>query len=165
MSLNLDYRFKNAEFQKFLTRMIICIEYAMANRVVVHYLNGELEKGYTTDFQPDKDVFHLVIAEAEREMTIPIKIDNLKAVFFVKEFKGVGGTGHVDKITFEDIKDQQLSGKKVRVEFNDGEVICGFTLGYSPQRRGFFFTPLDTESNNERIFAVLKAVKDIKFYD
>ena len=141
------------------------IKYPMPNRVVVHYLNGEIEKGYTTDFHPDKEVFHLVIAEADREMLIPIKVDNLKAVFFVKELKGMGGAGHVDKITFEDIKDQQLRGKKARVEFNDGEVICGFTLGYSPLRRGFFFTPLDTESNNERIFAVLKAVKDIKFND
>ena len=38
-------------------------------------------------------------------------------------------------------------------------------MGYSPQRRGFFFSPIDPESNNERIFAILSAVKDISFYD
>ena len=148
-----------------MTCMIFYIEYSMPNRVVVHYLNGNIEKGYTTDFRPDKEVFHLVIAEEERELSIPIKIANLKAVFFVKELKGLGGARQVVKKTFEDVKDQKLHGKKVRVEFTDGEVIYGLTMGYSPERRGFFFSPIDPESNNERIFVVLSSVKDIKFYE
>ncbi|MBA7544798.1 hypothetical protein ES705_37159 [subsurface metagenome] len=58
-----------------------------------------------------------------------------------------------------------MIGRKVKVEFTDGEVLFGITLGYSANRRGFFFTPIDPESNNERIFAIINAVKDITFYE
>lgn len=137
----------------------------MPNKVVVHYLDHRIERGYTSDFKPDKTIFHLVVKEGEKEKSIPVKISNLKAVFFVKELTGKSRTRPVEKKTFEDIKDQNLVGRKVKVEFIDGEVLYGLTMGYSPQRQGFFFTPIDPESNNERIFAVLNAVKDITFYD
>ncbi len=137
----------------------------MPNKVVVHYLDHRVERGYTTDFKPDKSIFHLVVKEEGREKSIPVKIENLKAVFFVKELMGKSRSRPVVKKTFEDIKDKNIVGKKVKVEFIDGEVLYGLTMGYSPQRQGFFFIPIDSESNNERIFAVLKAVKDITFYD
>lgn len=138
----------------------------MPNRVVVRYLDGRIERGYTTDFQPGKDVFHLVVKNEEGEdKSLAVKMANLKAVFFVKELHGMDKSRPVIKRHFDDIKDQKLIGKKVRVEFVDGEVLNGLTLGYSPQRRGFFFSPIDPESNNERIFALLSAIKDITFYD
>lgn len=135
----------------------------MANKVVVHYKDGKVERGHTTDFRPDKEVFHLVVTEENEKKSLLVEIAYLKAVFFVKELEGMSRTRHADKKTFEDVKDQKLIGKKVKVEFTDGEVICGLTLGYSPRRQGFFFTPIDPESNNERIFAVLTAVKEITF--
>lgn len=137
----------------------------MPNRVVIRYLDGRIERGYTTDFQPHKEVFHLTVKGEKEDKSIPVKMANLKAVFFVKELHGMNKDRPVVKRTFEDVKDQKLIGKKVKVEFIDGEVLQGLTLGYSPQRRGFFFTPIDSESNNERIFAVLSAVKDITFHD
>lgn len=137
----------------------------MVNKIVIHYLDGRLERGYTTDFQPHKEVFHLIVKENEKEKSLPVKMTNLKAVFFVKQLMGKTRTRPVVKKTFEEFKDKSLVGKKVKVEFNDGEVLYGLTVGYSPQRRGFFFTPIDPESNNERIFAILSAVKDITFYD
>jgi len=136
----------------------------MPNKVVIHYLNGNVERGYTTDFQPNKEVFHLVVKD-NGEKSILVKILNLKAVFFVKKLNGLSKTRFKTKRSFEEIKDKKLIGKKVRVEFTDGEILCGLTLGYSADRRGFFFTPIDTEGNNERIFAVLNAVKDITFYE
>jgi hypothetical protein len=136
----------------------------MPNKVVVHYLDGKVERGYTTDFQPNKEVFHLVVKD-NGEKSILVKILNLKAVFFVKKLKGLSKTRSKTKRSFEEIKDKNLIGKKVRVKFTDGEILCGLTLGYSADRRGFFFTPIDTEGNNERIFAVLNAVKDITFYE
>ena len=137
----------------------------MANRVVVHYANGKIERGYTSDFQPGKDVFHLVIKDEDKETSIPITMSDLKAVFFVKDLRGRGRASSQEKKDFEDLKDEKLLGKKVKVEFNDGEIICGLTLGYSPKRKGFFFTPIEKESNNERIFAVLSFVKRITFYE
>ena len=137
----------------------------MPNKVVVRYLDGEVKRGYTTDFQPGKDVFHLVVKEDGGDRSIAVKMAALKAVFFLKELGGLDKSRPVVKRTFDQVKDQKLIGKKVKVEFVDGEVLYGLTLGYSPQRRGFFFTPIDPESNNERIFAVLSAVKDIRFYE
>jgi hypothetical protein len=137
----------------------------MPNKVVVRYLDGRIERGYTADFQPGKEVFHLVVREDGLEKSMPIRMSNLKAVFFVKELHGMDKSRPVVKRTFSEIGDKKLIGKKVKVEFTDGEVLNGLTLGYSPLRRGFFFTPIDPESNNERIFAVMTAVKDITFHD
>ncbi len=137
----------------------------MPNKVVVRYLDGHIDRGYTTDFMPHKDIFHIVVEEDKDHKAIPVKMSNLKAVFFVKELGGKNRQRPVAKKSFEDIKDKKLIGRKVKVTFLDGEELFGLTLGYSPQRRGFFFTPIDPESNNERVFAVLSAVKDISFYD
>lgn len=139
----------------------------MPNRVVIRFLDGRIERGYTADFQPHKEIFHLVAKgeSAQQGKSLAIRMANLKAVFFVKELHGMDKERPVVKRSFTDLKDQKLLGKKVEVEFTDGEVLSGITLGYSPQRRGFFFTPIDPESNNERIFAVLSAVKEIKFHD
>jgi len=137
----------------------------MPNKVVIHYVDGKVERGYTTDFQPNKTAFHLIVKETVKDRSLLVKLDELKAVFFVKELMGKNRHRPVVKKTFEEFKDKTLIGRKVKVEFNDGEVLYGLTLGYSAQRRGFFFTPLDPESNNERIFAILSAVKDITFYE
>lgn len=139
----------------------------MPNRVVVRFLDGRIERGYTTDFQPHKEVFHLVSKGegTQQGKSLAIRMANLKAVFFVKELHGLDKDRPVVKREFTELKDKKLIGKKVQVEFVDGEVLNGITLGYSPQRRGFFFTPIDPESNNERIFAVLSAVKEISFHE
>ena len=139
----------------------------MPNKIVIRFLDGRIERGYTADFQPHKEIFHLVVKgeDTQQGKSLAIRMANLKAVFFVKELHGMDKERPVVKRSFTDLKDQKLLGKKVEVEFTDGEILSGITLGYSPQRRGFFFTPIDPESNNERIFAVLSAVKEIKFHD
>lgn len=136
----------------------------MPNKVVIHYLDGNVERGYTTDFQSNKEIFHLIV-EDNGEKSLPVKIINLKAVFFVKNLKGLNKTRVKVKRSFEEIKDKKSIGRKVKIEFTDGEVLFGLTLGYSANRRGFFFTPIDPESNNERIFAIINAIKDITFYE
>jgi len=137
----------------------------MPNKIVARFIDGRLERGYTTDFLPHREVFHIVSKEEGKNKTTAIKMSELKAVFFVKELEGMDKDRPVIKRDFEDVGDKKLIGKKVKVIFNDGEELLGLTLGYSPQRRGFFFTPIDPESNNERIFAVLTAVKGIEFYE
>ncbi|RKX71705.1 hypothetical protein DRP53_00535 [candidate division WOR-3 bacterium] len=137
----------------------------MINRVVARYLNGRTIRGYTTDFRPDAEVFHLVAKEKGEDKSYTIVLDELKAVFFVKQLEGMDPRRPVVKRDFDEVKDKRLVGKKVKVVFKDGEELRGTTLGYSPKRKGFFFTPIDPESNNERIFAILSAVKDITFYD
>ena len=111
-------------------------------------------KGNTSDFFPNKVCFHLNCMDAK---IVKIDIETLKAVFFVKDFEG--NKDYQKK--YEDTI--HGSGRKIEVKFTDGESITGYVLGYSPDRHGFFITPADLGSNNERIFVVRSATKSIKF--
>jgi hypothetical protein len=55
-----------------------------------------------------------------------------------------------------------LRGLKIKLEFSDGEVIRGFSLGFSKERKGFYITPIDPQSNNERIYVIADALRDVK---
>ena len=81
----------------------------------------------------------------------------MKAIFFVKDSDGDESR--------EDKYDDDITGggRKIKVEFSDGEVVIGYTLSYSPDRHGFFMTPADLKGNNERIFVIKSATKNVKF--
>ena len=85
----------------------------MPNRVVIRFLDGRIERGYTADFQPHKEIFHLVVKGEGQDRSLAIKMANLKAVFFVKELHGMDKERPVVKRSFTDLKDQKLLGKKV----------------------------------------------------
>ena len=124
------------------------------NKVVVRFKDGSIKKGNTSDFFPNKAQFHLNHLNGTIE---DVDVEELKAVFFVKDFKG--NKDHEKK--YEDTV--HGAGRKIQVDFFDGESIVGFVLGYSPDRQGFFLTPGDLSGNNERIFVVKSATKQIKF--
>ncbi len=129
------------------------------NQVVVHFRDGNLQKGYTHDFTPLKESFHLTLEDGSGEIK-EIEISQLKAIFFVKTFDG--DHAYVEKKFFEQVDESRFRGLKMRVVFNDGEIIRGISLGYSEDKRGFFLLPVDPECNNDRIFIVSEACKDIK---
>lgn len=129
------------------------------NQVVVHFRDGNLQKGYTHDFTPLKESFHLTLEDGSGEIK-EIEISQLKAIFFVKTFDG--DNSYVEKKFFEQVDESRFRGLKMRVVFNDGEIIRGISLGYSEDKRGFFLLPVDPECNNDRIFIVSEACKDIK---
>ena len=131
------------------------------NKVVAHFTNGKLLKGYTHDFTPVRDIFHLTSQIKEDFGTIhEVKISDLKAIFFVKTWKG--HLTYQEKKRFEEIDTSHLRGMKIKVVFKDGEIIRGVSLGYSKTKRGFFIIPLDPQSNNERIYAITAAVLEVK---
>jgi hypothetical protein len=103
---------------------------------------------------PNKTSFHLNNTDGEIE---EINIENIKAIFFVRDLNGAQGYIYNYKDNIPG------GGKKIQVEFNDGEIIVGYVLGYSPERQGFFMTPADLEGNNLRIYAVAAAVKKKQF--
>ncbi len=129
------------------------------NQVVIHFRDGNLQKGYTHDFTPLKDSFHLTLEDGSGEIK-EINISQLKAIFFVKTFDG--DHSYVEKKFFEQVDESRFRGLKMRVVFNDGEIIRGISLGYSEDKKGFFLLPVDPECNNDRIFIVSEACKDIK---
>jgi hypothetical protein len=131
------------------------------NKVVAHYNNGRLLKGFTHDFTAARDIFH-VTSQIEEDFgaTYEVKLSDLKAVFFVKTWKG--NLTYKEKKRFDETDTSHLRGMKIKVTFKDGETIRGVSLGYSKTKRGFFVIPLDPRSNNERIYVVAAAVREVK---
>ena len=124
------------------------------NQVVVRFVDGSVKKGHTNDFVPNKTSFHLNNSNGEIEK---INIEKIKSIFFVKDLNG-------NKDYTYNYKDNiPGGGKKIQVEFNDGEVLIGYVLGYSPERQGFFITPADLGGNNLRIYVMAAAVKKAEF--
>lgn len=124
------------------------------NKVVLKFKDHSLMKGNTTDFMPNKKNFHLHCLNGEIK---EINIEDLKAIFFVRDFDGN------KKYNYEYIETIPGAGRKINVKFFDGESIMGYTLGYSKERAGFYMTPADQKGNNERIFVVSSAAEKIEF--
>jgi hypothetical protein len=56
-------------------------------------------------------------------------------------------------------------GRPIVVYFEDGEELWGYTQTYRPGKDGYFVVPADPKSNNQRIFVVSSAVRDVKLPD
>jgi hypothetical protein len=132
------------------------------NKIVVRYADGRLLKGHTDDFLPAKATFHLTeeVSGAAASKPVEIRIADLKAVFFVRDLTG---KGHPDTRGQEPAAGKPGAGRRIRVEFNDGEVMVGSTQGYDPSRPGFFLVPADLDSNNERCFVIAAAARKVSF--
>ena len=132
----------------------------MQVKIVVRYADGRIEKGHTADLSPDKPRFHLLGERpAETGALAEVWMKDLKAVFFVRDF--AGNPQHNERQEFA--PNERTPGRKVRVEFLDGEVLLGYTMGYKPERPTFFLVPGDVTSNNERVLVVSQAVKAVTF--
>jgi hypothetical protein len=130
------------------------------NKVVVHYQDGRILKGFVADFFPDKEVFHLAANDAPEAKVIPVRVADLKALFFVKDFMG-NADYHARRNQFW--SGRPVVSRKIQVVFKDGETLLGTTQGYQAGRTGFFLVPADAESNNERCFVVLAATSNVSF--
>lgn len=130
------------------------------NKVIARYGDGRLLKGFTNDFMPGKEEFHITPEGVPTGTApTPVQREELKALFFVKDFEG--DPSHDERKNFDDVR--TVSGRKIRVEFSDGEVLIGTTLGYQRGRPGFFIESVDDESNILRCFVVTSATKSISF--
>jgi hypothetical protein len=129
-------------------------------KIVVRYQNGSLLKGYAQDFSPSAQYFHVKVEGAPPSKPLTrVVMQELKAVFFVRDF--VGNGDYKEGKSF--VPGKPLSGRKVEVRFQDGEVLVGTTTGYDPTRPGFFLFPADDRSNNVRTYIVAKALKGVRF--
>lgn len=131
---------------------------ADALRVVARFRDGRTLKGTTQDFKPASPRFHLVPAGGGAP--VEVRLDALKAVFFVRSVEGSPGR---DKLKgFVEAAAETPQGKKIAVRFTDDELLCGYTLTYSPGREGFFLFPADVGGNNLRVYVVTAAAAEIK---
>ncbi len=124
-------------------------------KIVLHYLDGSLIKGTTTDFAQNRQEFHVTDQATDQVSTV--NTADLKAIFFVKSFEG--NQRHIERTDME----RTGFGRKINVQFKDGETLFGYTSSYSPGRPAFFVYPADPESNNERILVLEHSTKSIDF--
>jgi hypothetical protein len=106
-----------------------------------------------------KDTFRLV-SEAgglPQQKGAEITLKDLKAVFFVRDFRGDRKYKESKKL------EEGKPGRKIEVTFSDGEKVVGTTQAYNPNAKGFFVFPADAKSNSLRIFVVNWNVRDVKF--
>lgn len=138
-------------------------------KVVIHYQDGKILKGFLRSFQltDEETIFSKEDKSNSETLTVPLR--NLKAIYYVKDHQG-------DK-DFKEKKKFGLAaskGRKVMVKFKDRELVCGYVTETLPwvlgkfhpepdaSRFGFFLIPADPESNNLKIFVVVSALKEIQ---
>jgi hypothetical protein len=128
-------------------------------KVVVHYANGKVIKGFAGDFSPNKDRLHLFPATDSTGEAAEVLIKDLKAIFFVRDF--AGDPQYNERKTF--LEGEKGHGRRLEVLCIDDELFVGSTLGYDAKRKGFFVYPVDPNSNNIRVFIVSSAVKKFRY--
>jgi len=130
------------------------------SKIVVRYRNGRIVKGFTQNFFPNKPVFHVLPREGNAaQAPLEVVVEQLKAVFFVRDFIG-------DR-TFKERKQlaagDKPQGRLIEVTFEDGEMMVGATTGYDPKRPGFFVFPVDPAGNNQKAFVPAASVRKVRF--
>lgn len=129
------------------------------NLVVARFLDGRVLKGVTQDFQPKRPAFHLFVG-GSGDSSVQVRCNQLKAVFFVRDT--AGDSQRQDLRGFIAGPAETVHGRKIAVRFADGEVLCGYSLSYSPHRQGFFMHPADSGSNNIRVFVVVSSAAEVQ---
>lgn len=129
-----------------------------ASRVVAHLNDGRILRGATQDFFPNRVMFHLIPAEGGP--SLELRTRDLKGLFFVREF--VGNKARKDVRGFIAGPQETGQGKKIAVLFKDGELMCGYSLSFMPDRDGFFVFPADKGSNNIRVYVVMSSTREVK---
>lgn len=126
-------------------------------RVVVRKLDHCLLKGYvdSTGYVSANGVE--ILDREGRTVTVPLQ--EVKGVFFVKEFDG--NPQRSERKVF--LSRPRLAGLWVRMTFKDNEIMEGLLpsnlLELSPE--GYLVTPSDLYSNNLKIFVPRTALNDI----
>ena len=127
-------------------------------KVVAECANGKVIKGYTLNFFPHKDRFHVMPIDEPSDKPIEVIVSQLKAVFVVQDFNG--DPQYVQRKGY--MEGETPYGTPLEVTFGDGEVMVGSCMGIDLKRQGFFISPPDPKSNTPRVFVVRSAVKRVR---
>jgi hypothetical protein len=125
----------------------------MGQRVVARYRDGKLYKGTVSSFSPLRERFHLLTLQ---QRVLEIRTSELKAVFFVRSF--VGDPSYSERKTFDV---SVCSEPRIVCEFHDGEMLVGHSTTYDAAKVGFFVTPVDPKSNNEKVYVIQASARRV----
>ena len=142
------------------------IEPSENGKLVAHFKDGQIAKGFSRDFDPGRDSFHIVRRDGEIASSQEIRLDDLKALFHVKTWGRKDkhrslqpGFPPAERVA----KSPDRSFVKTVLEFYDGERIFGYSLDYDPSRKGFYVLPADPKDNNRKIFVLTSSLVNIQF--
>jgi hypothetical protein len=133
-------------------------------KLVAHFRDGQIFKGFSRDFDPGREVFHIVRRRDGVAASQEVRVEDLKALFHVKTW------GRKDRHMGREAgwPESQATppgdGGYVRTvaEFYDGEKIFGFTRDYDRNRRGFYLFPADPQDNNAKIYVPHSSLVNIE---
>jgi len=132
--------------------------HAQLNRAVVAFLDGRRLRGFIYDFSAVKDFFRLSPeGDPLNQRGTEIKVKELKAIFFVKDFAGNAESTEAES------EATSRHGRSMEIVFADGEIIKGNTDAYNPRKLGFFLFPAKGKGNNLRIFVINQNVTKARF--
>lgn len=129
-------------------------------RLVVHHMDGTSVKGYGDPFLPGEK--ELLLQDTESGHIHRVALASVKLVCFVKAFVT---DSHATHKPAPPLLYQAIPGRRVRVEFPDGEKIEGVASLSAPPKVGFFLTPLTPEGNNIQLYINCAATKRFQFLD
>jgi hypothetical protein len=115
------------------------------NHVVARFRDGRTIKGTTLNVDPTRLTCHV---RTERG-AIEIKLNDLKALFFVKDPDG--NPAHHEAVDPTPGDPRLVGAKRIAVRFEDGETVTGMSNRFPPLGKLFFMLPIDPRSNNIRI--------------
>jgi Family of unknown function (DUF6982) len=133
-------------------------EARVANEVVARYIDGRTVKGTCLDVDPARPTCHIKTVETGK--MVVVKLLDLKALFFVKDF--VGDSAHQEAAALDPGDARSRSFSLIELQFKDGERIIGLTARFPPIRPFFFVLPVDIASNNIRILVNRAAVASVR---
>ena len=111
-------------------------------RVVIHLLDGQVKRGSVRDLDLAAAIVPLESASGVEN----IAVDRLKAIFFML----APGSGRPSPL-----------GQKIRLTFQDGRQVVGFSTDYQTGDPGFLLIPDDLKTNTECIFVYRWSVYSI----
>jgi hypothetical protein len=127
----------------------------VGREVVLHYRVGSTIRGVLLrEFSPAD---HCVDVRTDDGEDLRVEFEGLKAVFFIKDPRRRDLEVQISAMDIH----SRASAASARVEFFDGEVVHGRVAQYSVEEHGFFLFPTAPESNNEKIFVVVQALKTL----
>jgi Family of unknown function (DUF6982) len=127
----------------------------VGREVVLHYRDGSTHRGeLQRAFSPGD---HYVDVKTPDGKAIRVEFERLKAVFFIKDPRRRDLEVQISTMDLH----ARTTAASARVEFFDGEVVHGRVAQYSVEEHGFFLFPTAPESNNEKIFVVIQALKNL----
>lgn len=128
----------------------------MSNRVVAHFLDGQVLKGASFDVSLTKETCHVQTPTGPVE----VRLSELKALFFVKDLTGDPARQEGRTIAAGDTR--AVGGRRVEIVFKDGEQLVGLTPSYRSDQQFFYILPADPGSNNIRILINRAATSSVQ---